>query len=228
VPVPDGITISFSSATSSSEADLGASAIGTSEYPASATAEINWGLSASAWGVATPIGTMPMPGDFDGDGDVDDDDFGLFAGTFPIDIGATQFGGDGDGDGDVDSDDLQIWLDNTETPGIPGDFDSDNDVDGSDFLAWQRGFGASSGAALGAGDADRDQDVDSADLAIWESNFGISVDAPPVQGATAAIPEPSSFALAALLGLSVMVLLQGNRRKARHWPSSDTRFLLFR
>ncbi len=222
VPVPDGITVSFSSSTGSSEARFGASAFGTLENPAFGTADLNWGLSASAWGVATPIGTMPMDGDFDGDGDVDDDDFGFFADNFPIDIGATQNEGDADGDGDVDSDDLQIWLDNTETPGIPGDFDSDADVDGSDFLAWQRGFGTLSGAALGAGDADRDEDVDSTDLSIWGNNFGLSAGVPLLQGATATIPEPSSLVLMVLLGLSMMGL-RGNRCGSKHRSDRKTK-----
>jgi hypothetical protein len=41
----------------------------------------------------------------------------------------------------------------------PGDFELDGDVDGGDFLAWQRGFGMSTGDN---------------DLADWETNFGLA------------------------------------------------------
>lgn len=52
-----------------------------------------------------------------------------------------------------------------------GDFDGDNDVDGSDFLAWQRGFGLTSGAAPGDGDANGDGAVDAADLTVWDDQY---------------------------------------------------------
>ncbi|MBX3426124.1 MAG: N-acetylmuramoyl-L-alanine amidase [Pirellulales bacterium] len=57
-------------------------------------------------------------------------------------------------------------------PDENGDFNGDNFVDGSDFLAWQRGFGASSGASLADGDANGDGAVDAADLAVWHNQFG--------------------------------------------------------
>ena len=49
------------------------------------------------------------------------------------------------------------------------DFDGDLDVDGADFLAWQRGFGTSSGATKAMGDSDGDGDVDAADLGNWRT-----------------------------------------------------------
>jgi len=65
---------------------------------------------------------------------------------------------------------------------IPGDFNGDGIVDGADFLKWQRDDGTS------------------ASLAEWEANFG-TVDVSVA--ASAAVPEPSSFALivAGLIGM---------------------------
>ena len=55
------------------------------------------------------------------------------------------------------------------------DFDGDNDVDGADFLAWQRGFGATSGATPGDGDANSDGAVDATDLSAWKEQIGNGV-----------------------------------------------------
>lgn len=52
------------------------------------------------------------------------------------------------------------------------DFDQDNDVDGADFLAWQRGFGLTTGALRADGNSDDDEDVDHSDLAVWKASFG--------------------------------------------------------
>lgn len=59
------------------------------------------------------------------------------------------------------------------SPSPSADFNSSGRVDGFDFLAWQRGFGATGGAANRAnGDSDHDADVDAVDLAFWRSSFG--------------------------------------------------------
>jgi len=65
-----------------------------------------------------------------------------------------------------------------EAQGPPSaDFDSDGVVDGHDFLAWQRGFGITSGATRADGDSDFDGDVDASDLAAWEVSFGTTAPA---------------------------------------------------
>ncbi|MEM9659848.1 MAG: hypothetical protein AAF961_15910, partial [Planctomycetota bacterium] len=71
------------------------------------------------------------------------------------------------------------WLAAYPTPGVfevssarQGDADRDGDADGSDFLAWQRGFGKASGAALSDGDFSSDGQVGALDLSIWEVVFG--------------------------------------------------------
>lgn len=55
--------------------------------------------------------------------------------------------------------------------GDSGDFDANGSVDGFDFLAWQRGYGITSGATLSDGDADLDFAVGASDLAVWESQY---------------------------------------------------------
>jgi hypothetical protein len=91
-----------------------------------------------------------------------------------------------------------------------GDFDLDGDVDGRDFLIWQRNFGYGDGLAYGTtgqsttalrtdGDANGDWKVDSLDLADWAANYGAGA---PLIAATAAVPEPSTFAIMwAVIGL---------------------------
>jgi hypothetical protein len=79
-----------------------------------------------------------------------------------------------------------------------GDFDGDGDVDGADFVAWQTNFPKSTGATLAEGDADADGDVDGADFVVWQTNFPFT----PALGTTA-IPEPGSFLLLAIGGLSI-------------------------
>ena len=69
--------------------------------------------------------------------------------------------------------------------GVLGDLDNDADVDGIDFLTLQRGL---------------DTLYDADDLGLWEANYGAVA---ALAAVTAAVPEPSSFALIAvgLLGM---------------------------
>jgi hypothetical protein len=73
-------------------------------------------------------------------------------------------------------------------------------MDGRDFLAWQRGFGISTGATPADGDANGDQAVDALDLGIWQQNYGTS----SLLAALAAVEStsvelPASELLAALI-----------------------------
>ena len=52
------------------------------------------------------------------------------------------------------------------------DFVDDDVITGLDFLAWQRGFGTTSGATRSDGNSDDDSDVDTSDLAAWIATFG--------------------------------------------------------
>ena len=76
------------------------------------------------------------------------------------------------------------------------DFDEDGDIDGEDFLAWQAGFGITSGALLAQGDANNDGAVDDLDLDIWEAQFGTS----PLASSSTAVPEPAAALLMTLAG----------------------------
>ncbi|BBO31860.1 DUF7453 family protein [Lacipirellula parvula] len=84
----------------------------------------------------------------------------------------------------------------------PVDFDGNGAVDGGDFLAWQRGYGKTTGALPAHGDANGDGDVDAADLAAWRNAFG-SANAANVMNA---VPEPAT---GALVGLGAIGLLVG-------------------
>ncbi|MCA9230727.1 MAG: PEP-CTERM sorting domain-containing protein [Planctomycetales bacterium] len=88
-------------------------------------------------------------------------------------------------------------------------FDGIGGVDGFDFLAWQRGFGKTTGAVLSDGNADGDSDVDGNDLAIWEDQFGTSGGGGM---AAATIPEPSSLLLVAFGAMATV--LAGRKRQA--------------
>jgi len=73
--------------------------------------------------------------------------------------------------------------------GTPGDFDGDFDVDGADFLAWQRGFGTTSGASVSHGDANADGAVNAADLSIWETRYGTIAPLEAIMRPAAESPE---------------------------------------
>jgi hypothetical protein len=81
-------------------------------------------------------------------------------------------------------------------PELPGDFDYDGDVDGMDLGPWQASFGQL-GAALDA-DADGDGAAGGSDFLIWQR----VVDVGGGEEMGAAVPEPSTSALAALAALA--------------------------
>lgn len=76
----------------------------------------------------------------------------------------------------------------------PGDFNFDGDVDGADFLAWQRGSSPTPNSPE--------------DLALWRANFGVDSATP----GTAAVPEPSTIALAGLVLTTLLRRCLINRR----------------
>ena len=85
---------------------------------------------------------------------------------------------------------------------LPGDFDNDGDVDGEDFLVWQRNVGNPAGTLLNdtAGGA-----IGVAQLNLWKSNL-----APSLAPSSAAVPEPTAWALA----LTAAVTFRRRSRRA--------------
>ncbi|WP_428305710.1 LamG-like jellyroll fold domain-containing protein [Lacipirellula sp.] len=99
------------------------------------------------------------------------------------------------------------------TGGASGaDFDANGIVDGADFLRWQRNFGISNGSATKAqGDANGDGNVNAADLTVWKTQFGTPGSA---TSAVATVPEPTTFALAALTLAAILVVHHRPKRLA--------------
>jgi hypothetical protein len=99
------------------------------------------------------------------------------------------------------------WEVPNQLLGLHGNSDNDNDVDGADFLAWQRGFGTTSGASALTGDLNGQGAVDAFDFWLWDQNYGATSGAGglafPVQ-----VPEPAAWCLLATGGL----LLNRKRR----------------
>jgi hypothetical protein len=87
-------------------------------------------------------------------------------------------------------------------PGLPADFDGNGEVDLVDFNTLKDNFGIVN-AMKSQGDADGDGDVDLVDFNVLKDTFG--------QSGAAAVPEPSTIALA-LMGLVGMFFA---RRRSR-------------
>jgi hypothetical protein len=84
--------------------------------------------------------------------------------------------------------------------GVVGDFNGDGTVNGPDLTDWKGDFGVD-----GESDADADGDSDGNDFLIWQRRLGATSGV----AASAAVPEPSTAALAAV----VAAALAGWRRK---------------
>lgn len=96
---------------------------------------------------------------------------------------------------------------NVIEPSSP-DFNSDGNVDGVDFVTWQGNFPILANAAREQGDANGDGAVGNEDLLAWEAAFGQAAGG---TSSTAAVPEPSTVALA---GLATFCATRLRRRAA--------------
>lgn len=145
--------------------------------------------------------------DFDGNDTctIDDMDMLLYDGLVN---GGAQF--DLDGSGAVDAADVDEWLtiagqENLGIAYVRGDTDFDGDVDAADLNNVGQNWRLPGAISWGQGDFDGSGLVDASDLNSVGINWQHGVTAP----ATAAIPEPSSFGLATIIGL----LLAGCRSR---------------
>ena len=92
--------------------------------------------------------------------------------------------------------------------GMVGDYNRSGDIDAADYVVWRKTM-SQSGPALAA-DGNNNGVIDGADFAVWRANFGNSSG---IGSGTspAAIPEPTTFALALLLVTFALT----NRRVSR-------------
>lgn len=93
-----------------------------------------------------------------------------------------------------------LTVGQSSSPGLAGDFNADGFVDGADFLAWQRG---GSPTPFSAGD-----------LNAWKTNFP-ALASGAANGASVAIPEPTTAALALVLPLAASHCRAAGKRR---WP----------
>jgi arabinogalactan endo-1,4-beta-galactosidase len=87
---------------------------------------------------------------------------------------------------------------------VPGDYDHDGVVDAGDYTIWRDTFGSTTDLRA---DGDGDQVVGQGDFDFWVNHFPTSAGA----GASAVVPEPSSWALLAIAVAGVA--LCGGRTK---------------
>lgn len=106
--------------------------------------------------------------------------------------------------------------------GLHGNTDDDSDVDGEDFLAWQRGFGTTSGASALMGDVSGQGGVDSFDLWLWEQNYGATSTAGGLIAPTQ-IPEPASCCLLTVGVLGGLLWGRSRKQRSRRSVARDSR-----
>ena len=85
------------------------------------------------------------------------------------------------------------------------DFVDDDIITGLDFLAWQLGFGTTSGAMRADGNSDDDGDVDASDLAAWEATYGLVELTPLIAAASSPVAAISEQAVASSLPANFIV-----------------------
>jgi hypothetical protein len=98
----------------------------------------------------------------------------------------------------------------TITVPLAGDYNLDGVVDALDYTVWRNSVGTN-GSGLPA-DGNGDMQITGADYTIWKDNYGQSSQAPGSLVSGAAVPEPSTLALAGMYAAGGLALV-GRRRK---------------
>jgi hypothetical protein len=96
--------------------------------------------------------------------------------------------------------------------GLTGDYNGDGVVDAADYTVWRDTLGQSVTPGSGA-DGDGDGTIDQGDYNTWVMHFGEQSPGSG-QGASAAVPEPASWALL-IVGLSLAGLRKVNSSSRR-------------
>jgi hypothetical protein len=98
-----------------------------------------------------------------------------------------------------------LFVDST----YEADFDRDGDVDGDDLAMWEQSYGDDTG-----GDANSDSDSDGQDFLVWQRQLGLGGPMATIANtaAAAAVPEPASGPLAAVIAIAVAACFRPKRR----------------
>jgi uncharacterized protein YkwD len=100
---------------------------------------------------------------------------------------------------------VNVKRDFLATTLVPGDIDLDGDVDRRDGALFAVHYGRRAGSTWATGDFNGDMRTTLADWALLQSHLGQG-------GSAAAVPEPSSAALASLIALAAGLTFRRNRR----------------
>jgi arabinan endo-1,5-alpha-L-arabinosidase len=84
--------------------------------------------------------------------------------------------------------------------GIPGDYNSDGAVDTADYVVWRDTLGSASDLRA---DGDGSLVVDANDFRIWRARYGTSAAPDTTAAAGSSIPEPGSWLLVLVAGVSI-------------------------
>jgi hypothetical protein len=141
-------------------------------------------------------GLLEKRGDLNGNGTTDVSDFA----TLLANYGPAMWTFDLNVDGVVNALDAETFVTDL-VRSVPGDFNVDGVVDAADYTVWRDRVGQGDSALVA--DGNFDGVVDDEDYHVWRSAFGFLRQALAPGGggaATAAVPEPTSWALVWIAG----------------------------
>lgn len=151
------------------------------------------------------------PGDLNGDTMLTDADRTALqmaiASPPTINIGDPQNLYDLNADDMVDNLDLELFNTMFLAPtGLPGDYNNDGVVNLADYAVWRNNLGAPDTVLPDGSTEDGSGIVDAGDYMTWKDNFGNSAGAAAIGAAN--VPEPGSWVLLSLLGMTMATCLR--------------------